>query len=107
MPSTTRQNAIWVEALEDESGWAWFIPLHDGSTSVRIVMDLESSNHKKKASRAASGGSGSNLLAHYKEELSRVHSKALERRGCPTLAHLKDCHLLHEACGPGRWGDSN
>ncbi|KAG1823475.1 putative halogenase, partial [Suillus subaureus] len=71
MPGTTRQNAIWVEALEDESGWAWFIPLHDGSTSVGIVMDQESSN-RKKASRAASGGSGPNLLAHYKEELSRA-----------------------------------
>ncbi|KAG1776887.1 putative halogenase [Suillus placidus] len=72
MPGTTRQNAIWVEALEDESGWAWFIPLHDGSTSVGIVMDQESSNRKKKASRAISGASSSNLLAHYKEELSRT-----------------------------------
>lgn len=69
MPSTGRQNAIWVEALEDESGWAWFIPLHDGSTSVGIVMDEESSN-RKKASRAASRSSGPNLLARYKEELS-------------------------------------
>ncbi|KAG2361128.1 FAD/NAD-P-binding domain-containing protein [Suillus spraguei] len=72
MPGTTRQNAVWVEALEDESGWAWFIPLHDGSTSVGIVMDQESSNRKKKASRAVSGGSSSNLLAHYKEELNRA-----------------------------------
>ncbi|KAG2036807.1 putative halogenase [Suillus americanus] len=72
MPGTTRQNAIWVEALEDESGWAWFIPLHDGSTSVGIVMDQESSSRKKMASRATSGGSGPNLLAHYKEELSRA-----------------------------------
>ncbi|KAG2059626.1 FAD/NAD(P)-binding domain-containing protein [Suillus hirtellus] len=72
MPNTTRQNAIWVEALEDESGWAWFIPLHDGTTSVGIVMDQESSNRKKKASCAASGTSGSNLLAHYKEELRRA-----------------------------------
>ncbi|KAG1730536.1 uncharacterized protein EDB91DRAFT_1085410 [Suillus paluster] len=33
MLGTTCQNAIWVKALEDASGWAWFIPLHDGSTS--------------------------------------------------------------------------
>ncbi|KAG1720058.1 putative halogenase [Suillus lakei] len=72
MPGTARQNAVWVEALEDESGWAWFIPLHDGSTSVGIVMDQESSNRKKKASRATSGGSGSNLQTHYIEELSRA-----------------------------------
>lgn len=25
--------------LTDESGWAWFIPLHDGTTSVGIVMN--------------------------------------------------------------------
>ncbi|KIK47015.1 hypothetical protein CY34DRAFT_333359 [Suillus luteus UH-Slu-Lm8-n1] len=72
MPGTTRQNAIWVEALEDESGWAWFIPLHDGSTSIGIVMDQASSNRKKKASRAASGGCDYNLLHHYREELKRA-----------------------------------
>ncbi|KAG2130749.1 hypothetical protein DEU56DRAFT_982066 [Suillus clintonianus] len=84
MPGTTRQNAVWIEALEDESGWAWFIPLHDGSTSVGIVMDQESSNRKKKVSRAASGGSGSNLLTHYIEELSRAPG-ALKLIGKGTL----------------------
>ncbi|KIK43258.1 hypothetical protein CY34DRAFT_791518 [Suillus luteus UH-Slu-Lm8-n1] len=86
MPGTTRQNAIWVEALEDESGWAWFIPLHDGSTSVGVVMDQESSNRKKKASRAPSGASGSNLLAHYKEELCRAPG-VLRLIGNGTLRH--------------------
>ncbi|KAG2104374.1 putative halogenase [Suillus discolor] len=85
MPGTTRQNAIFVEALEDESGWAWFIPLHDGSTSVGIVMDQESSNRKKKASRAASGGSGSNLLAHYKQELLSNAPGVLKLMGNATL----------------------
>ncbi|KAG1762096.1 putative halogenase [Suillus occidentalis] len=85
MPGTTRQNAIFVEALKDESGWAWFIPLHDGSTSVGIVMDSESSNRKKKASRAASGGSGSNILAHYKEELLSRAPGVLKLIGTATL----------------------
>ncbi|KAG1886509.1 putative halogenase [Suillus subluteus] len=85
MPGTTRQNAIFVQALEDESGWAWFIPLHDGSTSVGIVMDQESSNRKKKASRATSGGSGSNLLAHYKEELLSRAPGVLKLIGKATL----------------------
>ncbi|KAG1811090.1 putative halogenase [Suillus variegatus] len=58
MPGTTSQNAIFVEALEDESGWAWFIPLHDGSTSVGIVIDQESSNRKKKASQLLSNAPG-------------------------------------------------
>ncbi|KIK37366.1 hypothetical protein CY34DRAFT_810413 [Suillus luteus UH-Slu-Lm8-n1] len=85
MPGTTRENAIFVEALKDESGWAWFIPLHDGSTSVGIVMDSESSNRKKKASRAASGGSGSNILAHYKEELLSRAPGVLKLIGTATL----------------------
>jgi hypothetical protein len=85
MPGTTRQNAIFVEALKDESGWAWFIPLHDGSTSVGVVMDQESSNRKKKASRGASGESGSNLLAHYKEELSSRAPAVLKLIGKATL----------------------
>ncbi|KAG6898580.1 hypothetical protein C0993_005872, partial [Termitomyces sp. T159_Od127] len=38
---TSRQGAPWFEALTDESGWAWFIPLHNGTTSIGIVV-----NHK-------------------------------------------------------------
>ncbi|KAG1896578.1 putative halogenase [Suillus fuscotomentosus] len=71
MPGTTRQNAIFVEALEDESGWAWFIPLHDGSTSVGVVMDQERS--------------GSNLLAHYKQELLSNAPGVLKLMGDATL----------------------
>ncbi|KAJ2916304.1 hypothetical protein MD484_g4125, partial [Candolleomyces efflorescens] len=36
---TDREGAPWFEALTDESGWAWFIPLHNGATSVGIVMN--------------------------------------------------------------------
>ncbi|KAI0918900.1 hypothetical protein AcV5_001961 [Taiwanofungus camphoratus] len=38
---TSRENAPWFEALSDESGWAWFIPLHDGLASVGVVMDQQ------------------------------------------------------------------
>lgn len=65
MPGTTRENAVWIEALNgtpgslsvrmpvtdhsvDESGWVWFIPLHDGSTSVGVVMDKDLAAQKKK-----------------------------------------------------------
>jgi len=40
MPGTPRDNAIWLEALNDESGWVWFIPLHDGTTSIGVVMKI-------------------------------------------------------------------
>jgi flavin-dependent dehydrogenase len=38
---TPREGAPWFEALTDESGWAWFIPLHDGTTSVGVVRSKD------------------------------------------------------------------
>ncbi|KAJ6553090.1 putative halogenase [Mycena capillaripes] len=46
-PGTSRENATWLEALTDESGWAWFIPLHAGKVSVGIVLKENSSKEKK------------------------------------------------------------
>ncbi|KXN91083.1 Tryptophan 2-halogenase, partial [Leucoagaricus sp. SymC.cos] len=55
---TKRSGAPWFEALThfccysshlsflDESGWAWFIPLHNGSTSVGIVVNHKVCNAK-------------------------------------------------------------
>ncbi|KAJ7075071.1 putative halogenase [Mycena belliarum] len=45
-PGTSRENATWLEALTDESGWAWFIPLA-GKVSVGIVLKEDSSREKK------------------------------------------------------------
>ncbi|KAH7886566.1 putative halogenase [Phlebopus sp. FC_14] len=72
MPNTNRENAIWIEALEDESGWAWFIPLHDNSTSVGIVMDQKISMSKKSAAREKAGVTGHSLEDHYLAELQRT-----------------------------------
>jgi flavin-dependent dehydrogenase len=36
-----REGAIFVEALLDGTGWSWVIPLHDGTTSVGIVIDSD------------------------------------------------------------------
>ncbi|KAG5637513.1 hypothetical protein H0H81_004264 [Sphagnurus paluster] len=61
---TPRQGAPWFEALTgefyfhvcffsyaehiaDESGWAWFIPLHDGTASVGVVMNQKCYNDIK------------------------------------------------------------
>ncbi|KAL0955995.1 hypothetical protein HGRIS_002172 [Hohenbuehelia grisea] len=46
---TPREGSPWFEALTDESGWAWFIPLHNGTTSVGVVMNQEMYNEKHKA----------------------------------------------------------
>ncbi|KAG6820548.1 hypothetical protein H0H93_015433 [Arthromyces matolae] len=69
-PGTERENAPWFEAFTDESGWAWFIPLHNGTKSVGIVISKEACTSKK--AFLASNGSGDtsnttlyiNQLAH-------------------------------------------
>ncbi|KAL8658456.1 MAG: hypothetical protein Q9226_000988 [Calogaya cf. arnoldii] len=49
-PETARAKAPYVEALHDGSGWTWFIPLHNGTTSVGIVMNQEFATSKRKRS---------------------------------------------------------
>ncbi|QKX53210.1 uncharacterized protein TRUGW13939_00286 [Talaromyces rugulosus] len=44
---TPRANSPFFEALQDESGWAWAIPLHNGTTSVGIVMNQQMSTDRK------------------------------------------------------------
>ena len=53
--------------LADESGWVWFIPLHDGSTSVGVVMDKDIASQKKKQYEA-----DERLESFYLEELKRA-----------------------------------
>ncbi|KJZ69464.1 hypothetical protein HIM_11147 [Hirsutella minnesotensis 3608] len=47
-PGTRMEGAPYFEALTDASGWCWFIPLHDGTTSVGVVQNLETSIAQKK-----------------------------------------------------------
>ncbi|KAF7349947.1 FAD/NAD P-binding domain-containing protein [Mycena venus] len=60
-PGTDRENAPWFEALTDETGWAWFIPLHNNITSVGVVISEVSSRVKKPQSTDAK--------AHYLSQL--------------------------------------
>ncbi|KAJ6615415.1 hypothetical protein B0H10DRAFT_2220437 [Mycena sp. CBHHK59/15] len=69
-PGTDRENAPWFEALTDESGWAWFIPLQGNTVSVGIVMDSKISASKKAA--AATGPNGHTLKDHYLSQLDFV-----------------------------------
>ncbi|KAF9451350.1 FAD/NAD(P)-binding domain-containing protein [Macrolepiota fuliginosa MF-IS2] len=58
----------FFEALHDESGWAWFIPLHNGKTSIGVVMDENVSKRKRASSERK--GDDSPILRHYLQELS-------------------------------------
>jgi flavine halogenase len=49
VPKEIRTN-IWIT---DESGWAWFIPLHNGLTSVGIVMEQKQHGLRSRAVSSA------------------------------------------------------
>ncbi|KAJ7176705.1 FAD/NAD-binding domain-containing protein [Mycena filopes] len=57
-----RSNAPLFECLSDKLGWAWLIPLHNGTTSIGVVMHQDNSVRKKQAS-------GLSLEEHYREQL--------------------------------------
>lgn len=38
----------------DQSGWAWFIPLHDGTTSIGVVMSQAIYNERVRALKGSS-----------------------------------------------------
>ncbi|VDC04880.1 unnamed protein product [Peniophora sp. CBMAI 1063] len=82
-PGTEREGAPWFEALTDESGWAWYIPLHDGTTSVGIVMNETASKQKKGEMRSYQQGGGI-LAQHYHEQLALA----------PGVRKLLQCAIL-------------
>ena len=51
-PEKRAYTHLWYRA--DESGWAWFIPLHNGLTSVGIVMAQKELGLRSRASSSAS-----------------------------------------------------
>ncbi|KAI1099511.1 FAD/NAD(P)-binding domain-containing protein [Jackrogersella minutella] len=48
-PGTYKEGSPYFEALNDASGWCWFIPLHNGTHSVGIVQNQEKATAKKRA----------------------------------------------------------
>ncbi|GJE91513.1 FAD/NAD(P)-binding domain-containing protein [Phanerochaete sordida] len=90
---TDRENAPYFEALSDESGWAWFIPLHNGLTSVGVVMEQKQHGVR---SRAVSSATFAPLPASYAEPAPpRSRSAPTGARAHATLAdrYLTFLHL--------------
>ena len=46
---TVREEQPFFEALHDSSGWAWLIPLHNGTASVGVVQNQDLATARKKA----------------------------------------------------------
>lgn len=61
---------MYLTIILDETGWAWTIPLHDGTTSVGIVMHQSKSNEKKACLKP--DGTKPSLTEHYLEQLQHV-----------------------------------
>lgn len=112
LPGTDRENCPFFEALtgesiavpsvlselkstlSDESGWAWFIPLHDGTTSVGLVMNQEKSNAKK--AEAKEKGEDASTAAHYHRELQRAPN-VVKLMGDAKLTKKPDAPLISAA----------
>ncbi|KAK6216011.1 hypothetical protein LQW54_003986 [Pestalotiopsis sp. IQ-011] len=47
-PGTHMEGSPYFEALQDGSGWAWFMPLHDGTRSVGVVQDQKLAAKRKR-----------------------------------------------------------
>ncbi|KAF8551969.1 FAD/NAD(P)-binding domain-containing protein [Imleria badia] len=75
---TDREGAPWFEALTDDSGWAWFIPLHDGTTSIGVVVNQKRYLERWKGLPEAS------TLARYQALLS-LAPNLICLIGCGTL----------------------
>ncbi|KAF7358097.1 FAD/NAD(P)-binding domain-containing protein [Mycena venus] len=67
---TKKANSGWFEALTDETGWSWTIPLHDGTTSIGFVMHQSASNAKKAIARP--DGTKPSLTEHYLDQFQFV-----------------------------------
>ncbi|KAJ5775866.1 uncharacterized protein N7511_000877 [Penicillium nucicola] len=50
--STPAEGDPFFPRLKDGTGWAWFIPLHNGTTSIGLVMQQTSFTAKKKAMKS-------------------------------------------------------
>ncbi|EIN06705.1 FAD/NAD(P)-binding domain-containing protein [Punctularia strigosozonata HHB-11173 SS5] len=92
-----REGAPYFEALTDESGWAWFIPLSNGKTSVGIVMNQKLYNERVRAMSAVDSSAQHTLLDRYLAALPLA----------PNVSKLigKEAELIRDSVGFDEKGD--
>ncbi|KAK2067807.1 hypothetical protein P8C59_001514 [Phyllachora maydis] len=69
-PGTPHEGAPLFEALADQSGWCWAIPLHDGTLSVGVVMRQDLHTARKRGLAQAEAGAGPDAEALYRHCLT-------------------------------------
>ena len=67
--------------VEDESGWAWFIPLHNDTVSVGVVLHQDIYSRKRKELRENSDDSSLEALYHTTLDTYAPDIKALLGEG--------------------------
>jgi flavine halogenase len=65
MPSILYYILFTLSTSTDESGWNWFIPLHNGTTSVSVVMKETSRTWRKEATKRANQNVAPTPKQHY------------------------------------------
>ena len=83
-PGTPQEGAPLFEALTDQSGWCWSIPLHDGTLSVGIVMRQDLAL-KRKQSMGSPG-----MFEFYKDCITlapQIHERLVDAE--PTTTSVK------------------
>lgn len=68
---------LTISPLSDESGWAWFIPLHDGTTSVGVVMNQNMAMAQRKAAATKDGAQSPTDFYNFALSLAPNLSKLL------------------------------
>ncbi|KAH6914272.1 FAD binding domain-containing protein [Coprinopsis sp. MPI-PUGE-AT-0042] len=110
--NTPREGAPWFEALTDESGWAWFIPLHNGTTSVGVVMNEKTYNSQIQnttgtPSSLPHGASDSTLASRYLSSLPLAPGvvKLITQSGILEVGSVKSAsdfsYSANSYAGPG------
>jgi flavin-dependent dehydrogenase len=111
LPGTERENSPLFEAIEgisyntfinlplkstpkDETGWTWYIPLHDDTVSIGIVMNQEKSNAKKATAKEA--GEDTSLEAHYHRQL-RLTPNIVKLLGDAKMVKKPDAPMVSSA----------
>ncbi|KAJ3890232.1 hypothetical protein GG344DRAFT_78044 [Lentinula edodes] len=61
--ATGRPYSFYAEVLTDKKGWAWFIPLNDGTTSVGFVTHQNTSTERR--SKVGPDGKKPTVTEHY------------------------------------------
>ncbi|KAF9450835.1 FAD/NAD(P)-binding domain-containing protein [Macrolepiota fuliginosa MF-IS2] len=110
-PGSERENAVWIEALTDGTGWVWFIPLAENLASVGLVMSHAKSITKRAALCQKSGNPDLSLEDFYLDQIKLApglvtdlipNAKMVQKDDGPLVRQTSDySYSANGYAGPG------